>query len=496
MAEITSYGFERETYDEVLERVKNMFRQDMGVEAQLGDDNPLGQIAAILAKLQNDNNRLAEAVWSSQRLDGAEGIYLDDIFSKNGVYRRGKQAGTGVVYLELDSTAPNNTTISGSTQFTASNGKVYEIDESSLLTTSVVAFKLSVDDISSGSYSVVLVSTINGETQNFTFTNDGTEASKLLMLDAMASMFLTYTDGNIDRVFVDTTEKTLYVGFYVVSKQLVGLSEQTEFQITPVVGHKWCSVGVTSTTSGFYPLAADGIEEMTPTFTGFVEATNVFPFYSGSEVETDAEYRNRYFSEIQAIGASTRDGVVSNVFRVGGVEKVTIYDNPTALNRDDADALSFHVVVLGGSTAEISQAIYKSKPINTQTSGSTSYTVNTADGGTETIRHSKAVQVNVDVRVDYRTTDRIPLSNLERSAILAGLQDFFDLIKIGEKLYNTQLVFVALNSASRNRIVSINVNTKRSSEPDSLFITADQTPDFTELFVLRPGGVSFNQLVN
>jgi uncharacterized phage protein gp47/JayE len=212
-------------------------------------------------------------------------------------------------------------------------------------------------------------------------------------------------------------------------------------------------------------------------------------------VETDAEYRNRYFSEIQAIGASTRDGVVSNVFRVGGVEKVTIYDNPTAVNRDDADALSFHVVVLGGSTADISQAIYKSKPINTQTSGSTSYTVNTLDGGTETIRHSKAVQVNVDVRVDYRTTDRIPLSNLERSAMVAGLQDFFDDIRIGEILYNTQLVFVALNSATRNRIVAVNVYTKRSSDADSLFITADQTPDFTELFTLRPGGVSFNQLV-
>jgi len=495
MAEITRYGFERETYEEVLETIKNMFRQDMGVEAQLGDDNPLGQIAAILAKLQNDNNRVAEAIWSSQRLDGAEGIYLDDIFSKNGVYRRGKQPGTGIVYIEMDEDAPNNTILPDTTQFTSSNGKVYQADDDFLLTTTVVAYKLSISEITDTSYSVVLLSTIDGATQNFVFTNDGTDASKRLMLDAISSMFLTYTDGNIDRVFVDTTEDTLYVGFYVVSKQLIGLSEQTEFQITPVIGHKWAAVGVTSLTDGFYPLASGGIDAMTPTFTGFVDATNVLPFYSGSEVETDAEYRNRYFSEIQAIGASTRDGVVSNVFRVGGVEKVTIYDNPTAVNRDDADALSFHVVVLGGSTAEISQAIYASKPINTQTSGSTSYTVNTLDGGTETIRHSKAVQVNVDVRIDYRTTDRVPLSNLERSAMVAGLQDFFDEIRIGEMLYNTQLVFVALNTATRNRIVAVNVYTKRSSDADSLFITADQTPDFTELFVLRPGGVSFNQLV-
>lgn len=495
MAEITSYGFERETYNEVLERVKNMFRQDMGVEAQLGDDNPLGQIAAILAKLQNDNNRMAEAIWSSQRLDGAEGVYLDDIFSKNGVYRRGKQPGTGVVYIELDSTAPNNTILPDTTQFTASNGRVYQADEDYLLTTTVVAYKLAVADITTTSYSVVLVSTINGATQNFTFTNDGTENSKMSMLDAMASTFLTYTDGNIDRVFVDTTEKALYVGFYVVSKDLIGLSEQTEFQISPVVGRKWCAVGVTSLTNGFYPLAAGGIETLTPTFTGFVEATNVFPFYSGSEVETDAEYRNRYFSEIQALGSSTRDGVVSAVFRVGGVEKVTVYDNPTAVNRDDADALSFHVVVLGGSTADISQAIYKSKPINTQTSGAVSYAVNTLDGGTETIRHTKAVQVEMDVRVDYRTTDRVPLSNLERSTIVAGLQNFFDDIRIGESLYNTQLVFVALNSATRNRIVAVNIYTKRSTEADSLFVSADQLPDFTELFVLRQGGVSFNQLV-
>lgn len=494
MAIITKYGFERESYEELLERVKDRFRQDMGVDAQLDDDNALGQLAAILAKLLNDDYRMAEAVWASQKLDGAEGPFLDDIFSKNGVYRRGKQPSTGTVIIHTDATAANNQVVSSSTQFTATNGKVYQPDEEILLTTAVVAYKLTLEDIVNTSYTANLVSTVTGETVNLTFVNDGTDADKRNMMQAMASVWLTHTDRNEDRIFIE--DDVLYVGYYVSSGELVGIQEQTEWQIIPVVGEKWQALSVTATQEGYAPLLANGIQEMTPEFTGFVEALNLTSFYSGSEVETDAEYRTRYFNEIKALSGTTRDGVASNVLKVDGVTKVTIYDNPTPNNRDDADAFSFQVVTLGGTTSAITQAIYKSKPINTRTTGAISATVNTLDGSTETIRYSSATQVEVDVRIDYRTNDRIPLSNLERSQISTGIKQFFSELNIGEVLYNTQLIFTVLNSATRNRIVSVDIYTKLSSQANGLFSRENLVPDYTELLVLRDGGVSFNQLIS
>ena len=495
MAEITKYGFERETYPEVLSKMKDLFRQTLGVEVKLNDDNILGQHAALLAKLQNDNNRLAEAVWSSQRLQGAEGIYLDDIFSKTGIFRRGKQPSTGDAILELDSTAATNQTIPTSTQFIGKNNLVYQAPTEVLLTASVIGYKLDLTDITDTSYSVTLVSTLDGTTQSLTFTNDGTDSSKRDMMQAIYSAWLTFTSGNEDRIFVDSVNDILYVGYYITSSELVGLKEATEFQISPNVGTKYCSVNVSATKSGYYPLASNGITSITPTFTGLVSVTNILPFYSGSEVETDAEYRERYFSEINALSGSTRDGIISSVLKVSGVSKVSLYDNPTLIDQSFADALTFHVVVLGGTNATVSEAIYQSKPINTQTYGAVSYTVDTLDGSTEVIRHSNASQVEVDVKVNYKTLNRVPLSSTEKTEIISGLKDYFSGLKIGEVLYNAQVLFIVLNNISRNRVLSVTLDMKLSSLSDSTFGSADLIPDYTELYVLREGGVSFNQVV-
>ena len=495
MAEITSYGFERETYPEVLEKVKDMIRQELGVEAYLEDDSPLGQWAAMLAKLQNENNRLAEAIWSSQRLQGAEGIYLDDIFSKNGIYRRGKQASTGEAILKLNDLAANNQTVETTVEFTGSNGLIYTPVEETLLTTSVVAYELSLADVTETSYDVILVSTIDGITQNLTFTNDGTDASKVTMLQTMLSAFRAFTDGNDDRLYYDADADILYIGFFESTGELIGIKEATEFQISPVVGNKYCSVNLQATETGYYPLSSGGITDMSPSFTGFDSVTNTIAFYAGSEVESDAEYRERYFIEISALSGSTRDGIVSAVLKVDGVVKATIYDNPTPVNQGYADAFTFQVVTLGGTNADIAEAIYKNKPINTATSGALTYVVDTLDGSTETIRHSAATQVEVDLRVDYKTLNRIPLSNVERTEIVNGLSEFISSLKIGEVIYNTQLVFTVLNSISRNRVVSVNVYIKKTSDPLTSFAKDDLSPDYTELFILRAGGISFNQLV-
>lgn len=495
MAEITQYGFERETYPEVLEKIKDMIRQELGVEAQLNDDNPLGQWAAMLAKLQNENNRLAEAIWSSQRLQGAEGVYLDDIFSKNGVYRRGKQAGTGDVILEIDNTTPTNQTIPTTTQFIGNNSIVYQPVAETLLTASVAGYKLELSDITDTSYAVVLVSTVDGATQNLVFTNDGTDPSKINMMQALYSSWVNFTDGNEDRIYFDPEDNILYVGFFQSTGEFVGIKETTEFQITPNVGIKHCSVNVAATESGYYPLAANGITDITPTITGLQSVTNVISFYSGSEVESDAEYRERYFIEIAALSGSTRDGVISAVLKVDGVSKAVIYDNPTNINQPFADAFTFHVVTLGGTTPAISQAIYNSKPINVRTHGNVTYVVDTLDESTETIRHSKATQVEVDVVVDYKTLNRVPLSNSEKSEIIEAISDFFSSNKIGGILYNTQLIFTVLNSISRNRVVSVGVRVKRTEDPVGAYSNQDLVPDYTELFILRSGGVAFNQLV-
>lgn len=494
MAEITTYGFERETYPEILEKVKDSFREHLGVEANLNDDSPLGQIAAIWAKLQNDNIRLAESVWSSQRLQGAEGVYLDDIFARSGVYRRGKQAASGSVLIETDTTMASNQTIPTTTQFVG-GGLVFQPETEELLITNTSAFKIDLSEVVASEYTVTVVNTLDGATETIYLENDGSDASKIEMLETFAYAFLGVTEGNEDRVFYNQDTDELLIGYFTTNSNLVGIKETTEIQISPNIGTRHSLISVVATTTGYNPIPANTVKQITPSFTGFVSVNNTTAFYSGSEVESDAEFRDRYFDEVAALSGSTRDGITSAILKISGVSKVRLYDNPTSVDQPYADAFTFHPVVLGGTTAEISQAVYDNKPINTGTSGNVSLSVSTLDGATENIRHSKAVQVEVDVIVDYETIDRVPLSSNERSVVVAAIEDHINSQNIGETLYNTQLIFASLSSLTRSRVVSIKIRAKRSEDVDENFTSLDIVPDYIEVFVPRSGGIAFNQVV-
>lgn len=491
MAELTPYGFEREDYQTLLNKTKERFRAEFGVGIALDDENIAGQFAALLSKVQNDIHKLLESAISTQTLSGAEGIYLDDMFSRAGIFRRGKQAGTGEAVVEVNSLTPNNYSLLDTTKFKASNGKEYQPEADVLITTVVTGFKLSVSDLATNTeYTISIKNTTTGADEIYTLVSGEDDTAKLDFLNVLLSLVLGATTENSQICYI--SGNTLYLGFENVNNTLVGLAETTEFQLSPTAGLKYCAIPVICNDLGYFPVAAGEIKQISPSFTGFVSVTNIIPFYAGSEVETDSEYRTRYFTEIAAKAKTNRDGIASAILGLDGVTKVRIYDNPTALGQIEADPFTFNTVVLGGTTADISQAIYDSKPINTSTSGTTSLTVNTLDGDVETIRHTKAVQVGIDLRIKYRTINRVPLSSIERQAILVTMTDYFTGLNIGDIIYNTKLVFNVLSSTGSSRISSVEVMVKRSSQSATLFAVQNLEPAFDELPVLNQAGVEFS----
>ena len=85
---------------------------------------------------------------------------------------------------------------------------------------------------------------------------------------------------------------------------------------------------------------------------------------------------------------------------------------PTSV--EGVPAYQMMIVVYGGTTADIAQAIYDLIGVNIQTYGTTAYTITTEDSDTQVIYHTKASEKQLSVRVTLkRSFCRLIMMNRE-----------------------------------------------------------------------------------
>lgn len=494
MAEINEFGYSRENYTEVLnDIVKPLFRGEFGEDVALEDSDPAGQFAVIQAKLYTDVLALLEGMWNARKISGAEGIYLDDIFGLKGVYRKGKQKGTGNIVLEIDDTTDNAYLFPTTTQVSAANGKKYFAPTQTLLIDNISAFRLDRADVQLGvEYNVVLTDTTDGVQYPWSFTAN-VDSDRDTFLNALYSFWVQHV-GNYTTIFVQSG--VLYVGYNPTTLEVEALDTPTYYSIEPEVGVRHSSVSVECEEAGYFPVAIGEVTSINPTFTGFLSVTNDSTFYPGDEVESDAAYRTRYFTVIQETKSGNRDSVVAAILEVSNVEKVKIYDNPTNVSQPEADANTFKAIVYGGTSADVAKAIYDAKPINTGTSGTVSEAVATLDNDSETISYQPATESPISLRVKYRTRDSVPLSDAEQGYITDSLTSYIEVIDIAETLYQTQLGHQVLLSDGGSRLTYLEVEVKAEADVIDNYSTNDYTINYDEVITLTSDQVFFQRELN
>ena len=494
MAEINEFGYSRENYTEVLnDIVKPLFRAEFGQDIALDDSDPAGQFAVIQSKLYTDTLALLEGMWNARKISGAEGIYLDDIFGLKGVYRKGKQKGTGNIILEVDATADSTYIFPTTTEIAASNGKKYFATENTLLIDNVSSFRLDRADIQIGvEYNVVLTDTTDGVQYPWTYTASD-DADRDVFLNALYSFWVEHVD-NSTQIFIQ--DGVLYVGYNSTTLEVQAIDIPTYFYIEPEVGVRHAAVPVECEEAGYFPVAINEVTSINPTFTGFLSVSNSNAFYPWDDVESDAAYRTRYYTVIQETNSGNRDSVVTAILETPSVEKVKIYDNPTNIDRVEADANTFKAVVYGGTSPEVAKAIYDSKPINTGTSGTTSEPVATLDNDSETIYYQAATETPISLRVKYKTKDSVPLSSAEEGFISTALTSYIEVIDIAETLYQTQLGHQVLMSDGGSRLTYLEVEIKAESDVVDNYSTNDYEVNYDSVITLTSDQVFFQRELN
>ena len=149
------------------------------------------------------------------------------------------------------------------------------------------------------------------------------------------------------------------------------------------------------------PTEIDGIDSLTNNQDASV----------GSEIETDAEARDRFFTGVSIGGNGTGSSLQSALDQISGVTSVNVIQNRTGEFQDRGEGVSqrppkaVECVVEGGSSDEIAKVILLVKSGTTEAFGNTFIPVADADGRVEQIGFTRPVDFLVTISVTYELYD-------------------------------------------------------------------------------------------
>ncbi|CAH9016782.1 putative baseplate J/gp47 family protein [Vibrio phage 193E37-1] len=489
MAGLNDKGvFETPTWATIISEIEASLQQAYNNPKFTVEDNEnFGQLIKTQAERENRVWEAMNQVYNVWTRNGAEGVFLDEMFALNGIFRESATSGVGDAVVQTNSSAVDSTLIVAGTLFNGNNGLQYANRNDVLVSDRVTAYKVDASSLPLDTYNLEVTNRVTGSnfTQSFTLAA-GDNTSRLNFIKSL-EVFLKTVNTSETNIVRDEQNLTLYYGFNTAF-DLVGLSETISLFSSPSLGNRYSLVESVATKTGFHTLGSRGINAMTPVPVGYVSVTNIKPFSNGSDIETDAAFIERARDVSDNPRSATRTAIVSALLNtVEGVDKVSI--NKIVNN----GIVEVTPIVIGGSTEDIAKELYKRQGINNQFLGEENFTVETLDGKTENIRFTRGITTPLSLRVTYKTVSNSGLSENEQTAINTNLINLSESWQLGSLIFNFSLLAAVSGSVSTNRFSQLKVEVKRSSDPDSSYSTQDFQALPQELPDLLASGIIYTQ---
>lgn len=209
------------------------------------------------------------------------------------------------------------------------------------------------------------------------------------------------------------------------------------------------SVTATSREEGAISAGAGTITQISTPVYGWNSVTNSAAATPGAPVETDAALRLRQANSVALPSQTVLSGMVGAVQSVTGVTRVKAYENDT--NSTDGDGLPAHSVALiveGGDSQAIAEAIAYKKTPGVYLYGSTAVTITDDYGLSQTVRYSEpiAVPIEIELSIAAGTGYTSAIGEEIKSALVAHINS----LDIGQDVIITRLYVPAQLSGSAN----------------------------------------------
>ncbi|QGZ16309.1 hypothetical protein Hena1_01590 [Erwinia phage Hena1] len=490
---LNDYGFTVPSLDTLIAETKESLIAIFGETFNTQSNSIVDKLTTILNEREYQLILLGQAIYASGTLAGAEGIYLDELLGRRGVYRRGKTKSTGSIEMAVNATVPYNL-IYTPDSFTVDNG-TFILTGNTTVAGSLIAQQILNSDLVLGKYTFQVLSSADNSMKSMSVTlrnkTPGSTELNTFLYSIKDFIVTNTTDLNADLIYVDSAAGALYIG-YNSTKELIGLNSRIDFRSSPIAGTRTLQFEVVAVEAGVLTREANTVTQISPTPSGFISLNNMTSFADGADVETDNEYKIRAMSITSEASKATRPAVISALLGVEGVQKVKIFANNTD-QRDQygVPAYKFEPVVYGGVTEQISQALYNTIALSNGTYGNTFYDITTEDDTVERIYHSKASSTSYNVLIRYQGK---VLSSTEQDTIRRAIKLMTDGLTIADTLYNIQLIAAVAGAVSAGRFTQLTAAVKKASEPTSAYTSSDVVLGMREVFALDTANILFQQI--
>lgn len=267
----------------------------------------------------------------------------------------------------------------------------------------------------------------------------------------------------------------------------------TNGQAEDTLGQKWnlptsvtipvggeITVTATAAQIGAISAAANTITKIATPTIGWQSVTNLAAATEGDPVESDAQLRRRQTESTMIPSQTVMEGIVGSVASLQGVARYRGYENDTATtNADGIPAHSISIVVEGGDTTQIADAIANKKPAGTGTYGTTSVTVYDQYNIPNVIKFYRPTVATIGVEVSL--TARAGYLSTTAALIQAAVANYIEGLEIGDDVFITKL-FVPANLLNDPALAdTFNVTQIRIKKNAGSFGTSNITLAFNEI---------------
>lgn len=352
---LTAAGFVKKPLEQIKEDVATRLRAALGANLNLTAESALGQAYLILCEEIEQLWEVQEAEHKSWDPDNSTGEALDNVSAISGT---GREAAVASMVTGVLTGTPTTNVPQGSIASVSGDDDARFVTDAAAVIAAATAW--------AGTTAYSVGDRVTNDSKIYQCTVAGTSAGS-------GGPTGTGTD------IVDGTVTWRYLGDGTGYVDASMTAESTG----PTVANAFTLTVIETPVSGW-----DGV-------------TNPLDAVIGSDIETDDELRARREEELDAIGSGTVDSIRAKLLKVDDVEDAVVFENTSdTTDSSGRPPHSLHPVVLGGTDADVAQAIWDAAGGGIDTYGAESVAATDSRGKSQTVNFDRATEKNVYLELD------------------------------------------------------------------------------------------------
>lgn len=398
---VLSTGFNKKTRQEIIDEIVASVTADISPSLNTESTSILGQLIGVIAQQLSEDWDCLEDCYNSQYPDSAADASLDGVAAITGATRLPATASA----VTLTVTGDNATSLPIGRQARVPAGGIFETLAAATITTATA-------------WAPTTAYSLGDIVQN----------------DSPENIYLCTVAGTSAGSGGPTGEGTAIVDGTVTWRFLGD-------------GEGYATVAAEATETGVVVALAYQVTEIVTAVSGWLGVTNLLDAVTGTEIETDAAFRERRENLLTIAGKGTVDTIRAKLLLVDNVTEALVFENTTDVT--DVNGVPPHAiqcVVLGGTDADVAQAIFDDKPAGIATYGTDiSEVIVDSQGTNHTILADRPDAIDIYLDITVITDGNYPADgDTQVAAILAALGDT---LQIGEDVVYNQFLAESLESA-------------------------------------------------